>query len=915
MGSATTRESEVAVQREFTQEVDGGGFMWREPRNSIRLAFDPGGEVELRGGEINSHTPVLKEYLDIYMAQDPQVSEIIRELLDQPPTHVVLSGHDYSHWMPTTPLPVTGAYEPIPPAAAKHNYTCWLSATNNTCPLLYEEATTDILPPESQQLPLKSLPEGSLRPERDALISKQAAAISTLISRTPAYWKHANPSRYEELTTIFGEAFHLASKEFGVEEATAIGNGYRVPTSYMTRDLHHLVSCGGNLRTMASEVFRTHSPHRLSLPRIVASLDRVGLHGASPRSRLTEETSLDLIRLTRLAECGIPIPRYPTFQANQTPPRHNPTYRAVHEALNSTLVQLWESCLVFFIPTSCLVALRTCHFTPISWTVKTGKLAGRYLFDARSKSAGTPLNCYDANHLEDLRKEWGTLTLPTIHTLVNQILKFEDDQRTQLGPLFDPRTVTLLKGDLSKAFTLLSFSADSVELTASELYQPTWDPLTPEQARLMDDLLRSLRDQFGIQETTPPAHSSWSMVYHTGSFGLRILPFMFGVVSRFLLFLLAVALWGYAAAYVDDFLIVTLSSYLAHDQAVLCEVISLLLGPNAVEWAKFHAGRKNEWVGWEIDLDTRLVSLGRRNLLKVLYGFFSFDVNTHIQGRHLLKLASWASRYTTVMQMLTPFTNLLYAQTNGLRNLDSYVRLTVPTQIAIWIWRATLLELILKPASFCRPLDSFRTEDPHYLIEYDSSLEGTGLLIEPLPSSVLVNPLTSTLCGQSRFPFSCSGDSSYQNTAELIPVALGCLELARRGIKHARIALRGDSRTSLAWSLAGNFTGGLCCRTSIVLTQLAVHFDLSIVSTEHIPGDENHTCDALSRFYTSPEILGYTIEHTIPSSDTSLTAELLKLCDPTLSSPFSSHDTFSVFWGEVREFILRIDPPPLSPDR
>ena len=96
MGSATTRESEVAVQREFTQELDGGGFMWREPRNSIRLAFDPGGEVELRGGEINSHTPVLKEYLDIYMAQDPQVSEIIRELLDQPPTPVVLSGHDFT---------------------------------------------------------------------------------------------------------------------------------------------------------------------------------------------------------------------------------------------------------------------------------------------------------------------------------------------------------------------------------------------------------------------------------------------------------------------------------------------------------------------------------------------------------------------------------------------------------------------------------------------------------------------------------------------------------------------------------------------------------------------------------------------------------------------------------------------------
>ena len=52
------------------------------------------------------------------------------------------------------------------------------------------------------------------------------------------------------------------------------------------------------------------------------------------------------------------------------------------------------------------------------------------------------------------------------------ILKFEDDQRALLGILFNPGLVALLKGDLSKAFTLLSFSSDSVELTASELYQP-----------------------------------------------------------------------------------------------------------------------------------------------------------------------------------------------------------------------------------------------------------------------------------------------------------------------------------------------------------------------------------------------------------------------------------------------------------
>jgi hypothetical protein len=469
-------------------------------RNGARLTFDPGG-VDGSGGQVaNSHAPALKIYTDKYVANDPAVLDMIQGVLASKPQTSSRPWLDFSQWGPTAPLPVNGAYKPTTPAAAQQNYTDWLTDSGNASPLLRADVTTDTLPPGSQRLPLKALPEGSLRPERDALISQQADAVTSLISRTPPFWKHSQPDRHDELTTIFSEAFQLASKEFGIEEAVAIGNGYRVPTAYMSRDLKHLVNCRGNLRTMSSDVFRTHSPHRLSLQRITASLDRVGLSGITPRSQLDEESSLDLIRLTRLAEGGIPIPRYPGFKANLKPPQHNSTYRAVHEALNSTLVQLWESCLVFFLPTSCLVSLQACHFTRIGWTTKSGKLAGRYLFDARSRhgGTGTPLNCYDDNHLEDLRDEWGNLTLPTIHDLVRQILKFEDDQRARLGPLFDPLTVILLKGDLSKAFTLLSFSADSVELTASELFQTTWDPPTPDQVRLMEELQHILCEQANL---------------------------------------------------------------------------------------------------------------------------------------------------------------------------------------------------------------------------------------------------------------------------------------------------------------------------------------------------------------------------------------------------------------------------------
>ena len=461
----------------------------------------------------------------------------------------------------------------------------------------------------------------------------------------------------------------------------------------------------------------------------------------------------------------------------------------------------------------------------------------------------------------------------------------------------------LFKGDLSKAFTLLSFSPDSVELTASELYQSSWDPLSPEQLRLYDTLLSSCPSLVD----TPGSSPSWSMLYHTGSFGLRILPFVFGVVSRFLLFLLYVAIWGYIKAYVDDFMGVTSLGHLSHDIAVVCEVVNLLLGPHAVQWSKFYAGRQIEWIGWRVDLDSRRVSFGHRNYLKVLHGFLSFDAHKHVQGRHILRLASWASRYTTVLRVLSPFTSTLYSQVSGMRNLDAYILLDETTIVAIWMWRATLLHLAASPVSFSRPLDSFSSDAYHCLIEYDSCLSGVGLRDFPgdlsdLPPSVSL-VLERPLCGQIELPFQCGIDSAYQNTAEFTAPTMGLVALARRGCRHLRISLRGDSKTSLAWSKSGHFTGTLCTRAAIVMMLTSVEYDFTIVEAVHIPGDENGVCDDLSRFRTTPALLGYPAQDIIDFDGDHVMTALLRLCDPTLPSPFLSESSFLTFWNEARSLV------------
>jgi hypothetical protein len=305
-----------------------------------------------------------------------------------------------------------------------------------------------------------------------------------------------------------------------------------------------------------------------------------------------------------------------------------------------------------------------------------------------------------------------------------------------------------------------------------------------------------------------------------------------------------------------------------------------------------------------------LCDLWSPKLLKVLHGFLSFDTSKHVQGRHILRLASWASRYTTVLRVLSPFTATLYSQISGLKNIDAYLLLDEPTVVVIWMWRATLLQLAARSSSFSRPLDTFSSDAPHCLLEYDSCLTGLGFRDFPrdlsdLPPAVSLK-LARPFCGQTELPFACGADSSFQNTAEFTAPTMGLVALARRGFRHLRVSLQGDSKTSLAWSKSGHFTGSLCTRAAIVMMLTSVEYDFTIVEAVHIPGDENGVCDDLSRFRTTPALLGYSARDPIDFKGDPIMTALLRLCDPTLPSPFLSEDAFLSFWTEVRSLVCSL---------
>ena len=698
---------------------------------------------------------------------------------------------------------------------------------------------------------------------------------------------------------FFAEAYTVADRDFGVQEAIRSGNDFQLPTEEIVRDLAAVADCGGSLVEMASRVQRQQAPTRLSLARIQLSVDRLGLDGTSSRRHLTADQQIDFIRLARLAHTGIELPLYEGFtpsSATQRPTRKiRSLYQQVHNGVNRSLVDLFRHHLVLLLPTIFLLRLTLFHFTPIGWTTKEGNADGRNLFDAKDGRGASPLNPGDKEaYTADIRSEWGLITHADLTTICKMILNFEAEMAGALGGSFSLKDVILFKVDLSKAFHLLSFNPGSVPYLASELYQSEWPQFSEE--------IRELLARLGIS-VTEGSTLSWSMVYITGSFGLILLPFVFAVVTRCLLILLLRSLHGKLCSYVDDSMGVCLKSQLHHDICTICEVVELLLGPDAVEWKKWFFGRKLVMIGWKVDLDSRLVSLSHKNLMKVAYGFTITDLDQPVKVRWVTKLASWSSRYTQILRALHPCTVSLFAQIAGMQNMEATMEWKADARVAVLIWRAALVLLHLYETEYSLPLEFFRVMILAYEVEYDASLTGLGFLLFSLRDGVR-DKLVG--CGEVVFPFDCRKESDYQNTCEFIGVLLGLLALAQRGVRNVSLRLCGDSKTSLTWGLDGHFRGKLCLKAALVYILASMLFNIVVIDAVHIPGVDNVICDLLSRQKTTARALGIDYKLVTDISYTSALYSLLMLVDPTSPQLLNSEEDFCTFWRQAHLLLGRI---------
>jgi hypothetical protein len=320
--------------------------------------------------------------------------------------------------------------------------------------------------------------------------------------------------------------------------------------------------------------------------------------------------------------------------------------------------------------------------------LKKGKEQGRPIGDASANEGnGYSLNCEE---VADLCQEvYGPIEHPTLKAL-SEMVQAE-------AAVSGWEDLVLWKMDLKGAFTLLYVSPDSCRRLAFAL---------------TDDL---------------------TMIYHVGMFGWTGMPAAFQVVTRIITRLVNApdGLRGRALMYVDDLMGVCRRQDLESDLQTARSICNGLLGPGAVEEKKTRSGRCLDFIGWQFDLDTRTVSVARHNFLKTLYGMLRADPRQRVKVREVQRLASWASRYSTICRQLKPFTQDFF---NLIRGMGQHVSVdwSPEATLALDLWRATLVALRLDPVGFSRPIATIGDRETEYILEYDACLTGLGFLISPV---------------------------------------------------------------------------------------------------------------------------------------------------------------------------------------
>ena len=679
------------------------------------------------------------------------------------------------------------------------------------------------------------LDDKSTHQQKIARMTRLAMAIM------PEDWVSAG-----EVETIMCEAYKSVDLEFGVEEANVWADGFEFPSSVVWSDALELYNCDWDLSLVATKKNSILINDRFSAERLNALWNR-------------EDPDFQL--LLELAE-GVPVWRATDFVPAANPPPLSHAYKNVSAVINKLCYEQWERGQAIILPRSVLTDVRCTEKAQISfsgkygWVPKHGSREGRptnnYSYDNGKHGL---INSEYVKHA--VKEFYGEIELAQLEELMRMILR----QLDLAKGVWDD--IVLWKMDLKGAFALLNFKVNEIGLLTMILTE--------------DLCFLSL----------------------VGNFGLSQFPFIFGVISRVLLRAINSEIQGEMNIFVDDFLGVTRKEFLDADMRIAKEVAERLLGKFAISEKKTFHGPTLDWIGWEVNLLTRTVTIANHNLYKTLYGFFKLERGQRVTVKEVQRLASWASRYTLICRYMRPFTYYLYNAIKGRKHMQALITVEGTLWMVIQLWQIFLVMAKMRPETFAKSILSFGIPQAAELwISYDASLTGVGFIIRGDDPSETDNPYHHVISAVSYdTPYELYGDSSFQNTMEFLAILLAMYRVKRLGFVNTRVHIIGDNTSSLHWCDKERFRGGRSNSPALAYIILGMEVQNEIVTSSFIKGEENIHCDKMSRGIR-PRALGYPKEVCWNAHRDKEFVELVRLVDPRVEN--MEEGMLTTLWGRLK---------------
>jgi len=645
------------------------------------------------------------------------------------------------------------------------------------------------------------------------------------------------PVERDVINRLVCEAYATRDLDLNIEAAVAFGNNFKYPQRCHSKDARDLALFQGDLEGLIKSRQSLMSPNRLN----TSNVD--GLDVLLPGDP-------DCALLRDLVD-GIPVVLDPNFIPDPDPPPPSPIYVQAACAVDLSWFELYEKGFVLLIPTRVLKFWHVqrgfkLSYSRAGWAKKRGKPQGR----------PTTNLSYD-NH------RGGLINTDTVRDVIRGIYgNIHPAQLTDIvtmihrqAALHGWENIILWKMDLLGAYNLIFFKASDAGLLAME----------------MSDNL--------------------SLISMVGHFGWVGTPFAFDVISRLLVKLVNLRAKGEAVIATDDLIGCCATTDLQHDLDVADACIHSIFNSDCVNESKTVSGRIIEAIGWSFNLDELWVGIARHNYLKTLHGFLRIQSETYLSVKELMTLASWASRYVTVVRYMKPFNRYLHSLTAGMSNLNSMQLISDSTQQVCLLWVSFLMLMEIDPIKFTRRFDQFVMSTPVIHVNVDASLTGVGIIL----SNILPDGSLSVFSVTGfRTPYDLEGDASYQNSMEFIAVICALILCVRSGYHRISISLQGDNTTALAWSKTEKFRSLRAMRASCFYICLSINCQIEVANTDHLEGLRNITSDALSRG-ASASSLGFSDHLIADFLSCPITTRILEFMNPTLTADSADIDIADLF--------------------